>query len=46
MEATAEKTQGGDLEIVLRGHRRIVLGREFDPAVLEQLVALLERVPC
>jgi len=46
IEATAQETQGGSLEVVLRGNRRIVVGAQFDPTAVEQLVALLERVPC
>jgi len=46
IEATAEETQGGGLEVVLRGNRRIVVGAQFDPTAVEQLVTLLERVPC
>ena len=41
-----DNPNGAPLEVVLRGDRRIRVGAQFDAAALEQLVAVLERVPC
>lgn len=38
--------QAGGLEVVIAGKRVIRVGGQFDPALLRQVVAALEELPC
>jgi len=41
-----EETPGAEFEVVVRGGRRVRLGRQFDAEGLRRLVAVLESLPC
>ena|SRR5215208_2212294 len=44
--AVLEETPGAEFEVVVRGGRRVRLGRQFDAEGLRRLVAVLESLPC